>query len=125
MKNTFAVFALALALAGCDNNAGNNLVNAAKLGAGVESDFVIKVDGTPKMHVTGNIMVVTGAGTSTQKSMEGPLPFEVTTRGVIVSASFQKGQDKGDLVAIVLKDGKEVTRSDTNAKFGMVSVATQ
>lgn len=125
MKLTLTSIALALSLAGCDNNAGTNLVNAAKLGAGVESDFIIKVEGTPKLHVTGQIMVVTGNGTSTQKSMEGPVPFDVTTRGMIVSASFQKGQDKGDLVAIVFKDGKEVTRSDTNAKFGMVSVATQ
>ncbi len=125
MKKLLATLIAALALAGCDSNTGTALTNAAKLTVGAESDFVIKVSGTPGAKTTGSVMIVKPDGTSSQKSIEGPLPFEVTARGFMVSASFQKVQDKGELLAVVLKDGKEVNRSDTNAAYGVITLASQ
>lgn len=115
----------ALPLAACDSGQGGSFTSAAKLVAGVESDFMIKVTGTPGTKFSGGYLLMKPDGSSTQKTVDGKVPAEFALRGSMVSTSFQKQAQNGQLVVVVLRNGQEASRSDTDAAFGVVSVATQ
>jgi len=94
-------------------------------GCGVmESEFTVKLSGTPGMQVNGAYMVTTPSGASTSKSIEVTLPHEFKAKGNIISVNFQKHSEKGQLKLEVIKDGKVISKSDTSAAYGIVSAAT-
>jgi len=44
-------------------------------------------------------------------------------RGAIVSCMFQKQEVAGKLIVEILKEGKVVSKSDTTAEYGCLSIA--
>lgn len=125
MKRIFIALAAAAALTACDSGPGASLGSAAKLAAGVESEFTINVDGTPGSPFSGGYMVIQASGQNTQKSVDGAVPAQYQVKGMIVSAGFQKQREKGELIVTIMRDGKEVARADTQAAYGLANVATQ
>ncbi len=123
--------ALALALSvtvfltACDANPGSPIGAAAKLAVGIESDYIIHVKGTEGAKFSGSYMIMRPDGSSTQKSVEGVIPTEFKMRGSLISASFQKQGKNGTLIVEIARGGRIVNQSDTNAAYGVVSVATQ
>lgn len=89
-----------------------------------ESKFTIKVSGTSGLKFSGSYMTVRAGGASTSKSVEGTVPAEYNLRGIIVSCTFQKQSEKGNLRVDIFKDGTGVSQSETSAPYGVVSVAT-
>lgn len=116
----FAVF-----LSACEPTSNSPIASAAKLAAGIESEFIVEVTGTPGLKFSGAHMTMMGNGSSNQKSVEGKTPTQYPLHGSIVSVNFQKQGTKGELIVTIKRDGKEVARSETTAAYGVVSLATQ
>lgn len=91
----------------------------------VKSNFTIRVSGTTALKFSGSYMTVTAGGSSTSKSVEGTVPAEYNVSGSIVSCSFQKQSEGGNLKVEIIKGGKVVSESETSAAYGVVSAATQ
>ncbi|MDQ7794106.1 MAG: hypothetical protein RDU89_06800 [bacterium] len=92
--------------------------------AALETEFVIRLSGTPGLEWHGGYMVVNAQGQSVSTSVQGRLPAEYRARGVIVSVSFQKQVENGLLRVEVLSGGKVVVSGETTAAYGVVAVAT-
>lgn len=89
-----------------------------------DTDFIVKVTGTEGLKFNGSYMITTTEGKSESKSVEGTVPAEYTMKGNIVSVSFQKQAEAGDLKVEILQGDKVVAQSETSAAYGVVTVAT-
>lgn len=87
---------------------------------GGDAKFEIKVSGDAAY--SGAIMV-TRAGKSENRSVEGRAPERYSETGTIVSVSFQKKDTRGTLQVEIFKNGTSVASQSTNAAYGVVSVA--
>lgn len=124
-RGIWIALAAALAMAGCDSSTGSQMGAAAKLVVGGESDYTIKISGTNGLKVSGGYMVIKADGSSTQKTVDMRIPSELQVRGQMVSVSFQKQSERGQLVVTILRDGQPVSSTDTDAAYGVAAVATQ
>ena len=88
------------------------------------SNYTVKVSGSPGLKFSGSYMVVTASGKSTSKSVDGIVPAQYSVTGSVVSVSFQKQGENGNLKVEILKDNNIVSASDTSASYGVVAVAT-
>ncbi len=84
---------------------------------------VVRLTGTTGLPFTGNCSISNRAG-GNSKSYDDVLPFEVTIENAdSVNCSFSSKSDlRYDLKLEILKDGKVIGESDTNAPYGLVSV---
>ena len=92
---------------------------------GTDSDFTIKVLGTPGLRFNGNYLTIKANGENISKSIDGIIPSEYRTRGAIVSCMFQKQEIAGHLIVEILKGNKTISKSDTTAEYGCVTIATK
>ena len=94
--------------------------------AAAESDFTIRVSGSNGLGFTGSYQVTTAGGSSSSSSINSTVPAEYTARGRSVSARFEKhGGEQGKLRVEILKGGKVVIDSQTDAQHGVLSVSAQ
>jgi len=93
--------------------------------AETDSDFTIKVLGTPGLRFSGNYLTIKADGENISKSVDGVVPSEYRTKGTIVSCMFQKQEVAGHLIVEILKKGKAISKSDTTAEYGCVTIATK
>ena len=70
-------------------------------------------------------MTVTASGESKSQSVDGYVPTEYHTSGSIVSTTFQKQGESGQLRVELMKDGRVVNQSETTAAYGVVAVASK
>ena len=89
------------------------------------SDFTIKLSGSPGLKYSGSYMVVTAGGNSTSKTVDGSVPDQFNVSGTLVSTTFQKQGESGNLRVEIIKGGNVVSESETSAAYGVVSAATQ
>jgi hypothetical protein len=84
---------------------------------------VVRLTGTAGLPFTGNCSFSSRVGTNS-KSYEDVLPFQITGENVdTVNCSFiSKSDFRHDLKLEILKDGKVIGESDTDAPYGVVSV---
>ena len=84
---------------------------------------VVRLTGTAGLPFTGNCSFSNRAGTNS-KSYDDVLPFQITGENVdTVNCSFiSKSDFRHALKLEILKDGKVVGESDTDAPYGVVSV---
>ena len=85
-----------------------------------ESEFTIRLSGTTGMSVKGAYMLTTHAGTSTSKSDEITLPYELKIKGNLISVSYRKNIMEGQLDLELLKDGEVVSNTGTSEPYGLV-----
>ena len=100
------------------------LIAGCSTTAMTDTDFTVKVSGTEGLKFNGSYMITTTEGKSESKSVDGTVPTEYTMKGNIVSVSFQKQTDAGDLKGEILQGNKVVAQSETSAAYGVVAVAT-
>ncbi len=103
----------------CSDNTATTTVPDGK------GKFSIQVSGTPGAGFSGSYMTVTADGKSVSKSVEGAVPATYEVDGSMVSVAFQKKAEKGKLVVKIMKGDKVAAESETEAAYGMVTVATQ
>jgi hypothetical protein len=89
-----------------------------------EKNFEIRVEGSDDMKFTGSYMTVS-AGSSNSHSVSGTVPATYTVQGTMVSVAFQKQSTFGVLTVRIFRDGAQVKMEETNAEYGMVTIATQ
>jgi hypothetical protein len=89
------------------------------------SDFTIKISGSPGLKYSGSYMVLTASGDSTSKTVDGSVPDQFNVSGNIVSTTFQKRAESGNLKVEIVKGGSVVAESETSAAYGVVSAATK
>jgi hypothetical protein len=84
---------------------------------------VVRLTGTTGLPFTGNCGFSNRAG-GNSRSYDDVLPFQVTVENVdSVNCSFSSKSDfRYDLKLEILKDGRIIGESDTNAPYGLVSV---
>jgi hypothetical protein len=84
---------------------------------------LVRLTGTTGLPFTGNCSISNRAG-GNSKSYDDVLPFEVTVANAdSVNCSFSSKSDfRYDLKLEILKDGRVIGESDTNAPYGLVSV---
>jgi hypothetical protein len=87
------------------------------------SGVVVRLTGTTGLPFTGNCSFSNRAGTNS-KSYDDVLPFQVTGENVdTVNCSFiSKSDFRHDMKLEILKDGKVIGESDTDAPYGVVSI---
>lgn len=90
-----------------------------------ESEFTVRLSGTTGMHVKGAYVLTTPEGTSTSKSAEIILPYELKIKGNILSVTYQKYTEEGQLSLELLKNGNVVSLKDTSAAYGVVIAGTR
>ncbi|MDD2297631.1 MAG: hypothetical protein PHX79_07445 [Sphaerochaetaceae bacterium] len=100
------------------------LIGCGSTTAMTDTDFVVKVSGTEGAAFSGSYMTTTTEGQSESKSVEGTIPAEYNMKGNIVSVSFQKQAEAGDLKVEILQGDEVVAQSETSDAYGVVSVAT-
>ena len=89
-------------------------------------EFTIKVIGYPQnSDFSGHILVFEKDGSSYSKSIDGTTPFEYAVEGHMVSCTFQKKTEYGYLGVLILKGEQTIAASDTEAAYGVVSLATK
>lgn len=86
--------------------------------------ITVRLTGTTGLHFSGDCSYSNRAGT-VSKSYDEVLPFQVTVENVdTVNCSFiSKSDFRHDLKLEIIKDGKVIGESDTDAPYGLVSVA--
>jgi predicted nucleic acid-binding Zn ribbon protein len=129
-QNTILVAVLVLIIVGC----GGYLITSGylnepmeELGRStgvVEQDFTIRVTGDAGLKFHGSYMIVSNSGSSSSQSVEGVTPTTYNATGKIISTSFQKKGERGNLRVEILRGSEVVKQSSTSAEYGVVSVAT-
>lgn len=89
-----------------------------------ESQFTIRLSGTPGLKFTGVYATTLGNGSSTSQSVEGILPAEYMVTAKAVSITFSKEAVKGILHADILKDNVVVKSTETSVEYGNVTIVT-
>ena len=69
-------------------------------------------------------MAVANDGSSNSQSVEGTVPATYTVNGKIVSTTFQKKGEGGELTVRISRDGAVVKEATTSAAYGVASAAT-
>lgn len=88
----------------------------------IESDYIIKVTGTPGVNFKGTY---TMPGTSIKPvQSNGTVPAEYNGKGITVVCVFRKTDAKGTLKVEIVKDKTVVDSSETSEPFGVVSMGT-
>lgn len=84
---------------------------------------VVRLAGTARLPFKGNCSFSNRAGTNS-KSYEDDLPLQITGENVAtVNCSFiSKSDFRHDLKLEIIKDGKVIGESDTDAPYSVVSV---
>ena len=84
---------------------------------------VVRLTGTSGLHFTGTCSFSNRGGT-TSKSYDDVLPFQATADNVdTVNCSFiSKSDFRHDMKLEILKDGRVIGESETDAPYGLVSV---
>lgn len=85
-----------------------------------QSEFTVKLSGTPGMQIKGAYILTTPDGTSRSTFPEIVLPQEFKIKGTVLSVSYQKTTEEGELDLEVLKDGNVVSHSTTSAPLGLI-----
>jgi hypothetical protein len=93
------------------------------MASGGNSNYVIRVEGSPGLSFSGSYMGVTSSG-SQQQSVDGTVPASYNVSGSIVSATFQKKSESGSLTVSIEMNGRAVQKSTTSAAYGVVSIAS-
>jgi len=91
----------------------------------LEANYLIKVSGTQGLKFSGTYMTSGQAGKSESKTIDGTVPAQYEAAGMIVSVSFQKKTENGNLKVQIFKGGSVVAESETTAAYGVVSAATR
>ena len=87
-------------------------------------DFSISVTGSNGLRFHGSYMAVANDGSSNSQSVEGTVPATYTVNGKIVSTTFQKKGEGGELTVRISRDGAVVKEATTSAAYGVASAAT-
>jgi hypothetical protein len=103
---------------------GSVLLGCSSVPAMTDMDFSIKVSGDSGAKFSGSYDVTTTEGKSENKSVDGTVPVEYNVKGNIVSVSFQKKAETGNLKVEILQEGKVVAQGETSAAYGVVRAAT-
>lgn len=86
----------------------------------IESDYLIKVTGTPGVNFKGNYTL---PGTSIKPmQVNGTVPAEYKGKGITVVCVFRKTDAKGTLKVEIIKDKTVVDSSETSEPFGVVTM---
>lgn len=88
-----------------------------------QGSITIQLTGTSGLPFSGDCFFANHSG-SISKSFDSSIPFQATFTGVEnVNCSFIKKSTYGALKLEVVKDGKVIGESDTDASYGLVSVS--
>jgi hypothetical protein len=86
----------------------------------IESDYQIKVTGTPGVNFKGTYTL---PGSSIKPvQVNGTVPAEYKVKGITVICIFNKTVAKGTLKLEILKDKKVIDASETSEPFGIVTI---
>ena len=91
----------------------------------IDSNFTIKVLGTTGLRFSGSCLTIKASGENISKSVDGVVLSEYRTKGTIVSCMFQKQEIAGHLIVEIPKGNKTISKSDTTAEYGCVTIATK
>jgi hypothetical protein len=91
---------------------------------GMESDLKISVTGTPGLKVSGHYAFVVAGAVPTPLNVEGTLPVEYQGKGLTALCLFRKTSVEGTLKVEIIRDGKVIAASETQAPQGFVSLTT-
>jgi hypothetical protein len=91
---------------------------------GAGSDFTIKITGTEGLTFSGHYAIVMGDSLPAPINVRGTTSAEYKGKGVIAVCFFRKVTETGSLKVEIVKDGKVVSESVTNAPYGFVSMKT-
>jgi len=87
--------------------------------------FTIRVTGPHHLRFTGALDTMADDGSSDNHSVSGRATATYTTHGAMVAVDFQKEDDNGDQLKVVIYDGRRVVKSgSTRAAYGIVSLDT-
>lgn len=89
------------------------------------SDYTIRVGGTNGVPFHGNYMLIDGSGNSDSRSVEGRAPATYSVHGMMVSVSFQKQQERGELTVSIEKGGQTLKAAQTQAAYGVVTAVSR
>jgi hypothetical protein len=89
------------------------------------NDYDITVSGKKGLLFRGSYMVVSAGGSTTSKSVLGVVPATYTASGSLVSASFQKQSERGELEVTITKNGMRQQQESTLAPYGVVTIASR
>jgi len=89
-----------------------------------ESQFTIKLTGTPGLKFNGVYAATLDNGSTTTQSVEGVLPTQYSVIAKVVSVSFQKETTKGILHVDILKENTVVKSAETSAEYGVAAIVT-
>jgi hypothetical protein len=113
MKKTFLIFCICIiSVSGCGFFQGTG------------SDFTIKITGTEGLIFSGHYAIVVGDSLPAPINVRGTTSAEYKGKGVIAVCFFRKLAETGSLKVEIVKDGKVVSESVTNAPYGFVSMKT-
>lgn len=87
--------------------------------------FLITVTGTEGLSFQGTYMTMQKNGESSSRSVNGVIPATFETLGHIVSLSFQKQSQGGEMKVFIQSKGVTLKTESTTAPYGLVSIATQ
>ena len=91
---------------------------------GMESEFKISVTGTPGLKVSGHYAFVATGEVPKPQNVEGTLPVEYQGKGLTALCLFRKTSGEGTLKVEIIRDGKVISASETQAPQGFVSLTT-
>lgn len=84
--------------------------------------FVLELTGSEGVEITGTCDVETASGPR-RLALEGPVPQQLRLIGRALNCRIRKGDGPGNLSVVVSKNGRTVSRSQSNAAHGLISVA--
>ena len=88
-----------------------------------DQDYSISVTGSKGLTFHGSYMAVAADGSSSSQSVEGTVPANYTVNGKIVSTTFQKKGEDGNLTVRISRDGAVVKEATTSAAYGVAAAA--
>jgi predicted nucleic acid-binding Zn ribbon protein len=129
-QNTTLVAVLLLVIVGCaiylvgGGYLTESSTELAKAVGIADQDFTIRVTGDTGITFHGSYMSVSSGGSSSSQCVEGVTPATYNATGKIVSTTFQKKSESGNLRVQILRGSEVVKQSSTTASYGVVTVAT-
>jgi hypothetical protein len=89
-----------------------------------ESQFTIRLSGTPGLKFNGVYAATLSNGSSTSQSVEGIIPTEYTVTAKVVSITFSKEAVRGTLHVDILKENSVIKSAETSTNYGNVMIVT-
>lgn len=88
----------------------------------LESDYILKVTGTPGINFNGGFTFPGASGSVKPAHVEGRVPAEYKGRGITAICVFRKADAKGILKVEIIKDKAVVDSSETSEPFGVITM---